>query len=98
MISNPIPRGFQIVRWIQFLVESLRKTDSIENLAKGWQDVSASVTKLHKPGDLSSIPGTHLNIEGEGWRHGSEVKRTDCYSGGPEFNSTSYMVVHNHPK
>jgi hypothetical protein len=22
-----------------------------------------------------------------GWRDGSEVKRTDCFSGGPEFNS-----------
>lgn len=45
MISNPILRGFQIC-WIQFLAERLRKTDSIENLAKGWQDISASVREL----------------------------------------------------
>ena len=28
-----------------------------------------------------------LKVVFEGWRDGSEVKRTDCCSGGPEFNS-----------
>ncbi|CAO2610004.1 C-type lectin domain family 18 member B [Lemmus lemmus] len=31
-----------------------------------------------------------------GWRDGSEVKRTDCSSRGPEFNSSNHMVAHSH--
>ena len=31
-----------------------------------------------------------------GWRDGSEAKRTNCCSRGPEFNSNNHMMAHNH--
>jgi hypothetical protein len=45
------------------------------------------------PGIVCTMQYTVKTDGDGGWRNGSEVKITDCFSRGPEFNSRNHMVA-----
>lgn len=53
----------------------------------GWKGPCAVTTQMWKLGLEVVCPSHCHKACAQDWRDGSEVKSTDCSSGGPEFNS-----------
>ena len=85
------PKTHGVILWISWSAGSLRSTKKemegmncvliqqkpllMEHFVWGCNQISIKTWKLP------------LMIDSGGWRHGSELKSTDCSSRGPEFNS-----------